>query len=266
MKKSFSLGHIILASSLLSLVCAFWVVLEVSHFFAVQLPSVGILKQTFPEVRLTHSSQSAETPQVQVQFRRTPASSWVPISKVSPSGIHAVVISEDWAFFQHKGYDPQQISEALRADFRKKKFVRGASTITQQVVRNVFLDKDKNLWRKLKEVYLAIELEKTVGKKRILEIYLNIAEWGNGIYGIGPAADYYFNKTPDRLTAKEAAFLAMLLPNPKRYDQSFRKKELTRFARNQVRSILVKMVQAQRLSPEDLAKELSEPLVFRNAT
>lgn len=239
--------------------------LGASHFLAEELPSVGILKRSFPEVRLVRSSQGTP-PQPQVQLRKTPPASWVPISQMSPSGISAVVISEDWAFFQHKGYDPVQISEALRADLRQKKYVRGASTITQQVVRNVFLEKDKKIWRKLKELYLAIELEKTVGKKRILEIYLNIAEWGNGIYGIGPAASYYFNKTPDRLTAKEGAFLAMLLPNPKKYNQSFRKGELTRFARNQVRSILEKMVRAQRLSPEDLQRELSEPLVFRNQT
>ena len=107
-------------------------------------------------------------------------SGWVSLGEVSKVAVGAILVSEDWAFYQHKGYDPQQIKSAMKEDWEEGRFARGASTITQQVVRNVFLDKDKNLWRKLKELVLAVRIEEEVGKRRILETYLNIAEWGEG--------------------------------------------------------------------------------------
>ena len=125
-----------------------------------------------------------------------------------------------------------------------------------------FLEQDKNLWRKVKEIYLATRLEEEVGKNRILEIYLNIAEWGQGLYGIGAAARFYFGKSPDALTAKEGAFLAMLLPSPKRYSSSFRAKKLTPFARSALESILEKMVQAKYITEEEMRLQISEPLSF----
>ena len=221
------------------------------------------MKHRFPEVRVV-GKDSTGKPIAEIHLLKSHPKNWTSLPSVSQSAWAAIVISEDWAFFQHKGYDPTQISKAIQEDLQKGKFARGASTITQQVVKNVFLEKDKNLWRKFKEIHLAVEMERTLGKRKILEIYLNIAEWGHGIYGIRRAADFYFGKSPEQLTAKEGAFLAMLLPSPKKYNQSFRIKELTPFAKTQIQSILEKMVQAHRLSAEEFHRELSEPLIFRN--
>jgi len=126
----------------------------------------------------------------------------------------------------------------------------------------VFLSRDKTLWRKFRELVLALRLEKELGKKKILETYLNIAEWGPGIFGIGPAANYYFHKSPAELNAKEGAFLAMLLPSPIRYGQSFRKKQLTPFVVSSIRSILKKMVQAGFLTDEERVQVAAIPFGF----
>jgi monofunctional biosynthetic peptidoglycan transglycosylase len=199
-------------------------------------------------------------PEVTLQTKR-PAS-WVQLSQVSKPAVGAILVSEDWAFYHHKGLDPAQIREALRVNFEKGGYVRGASTITQQVVKNVFLSSRKSLWRKLMEVVWARSLERVVSKRRILEVYLNVAEWGEGIYGIGPASWTYFQQSPSSLDAKQGAFLAMLLPNPRKYSASFRQKQLTPYARRTVDRILGKMAQAGYLGVEEARALSYEPLAF----
>jgi monofunctional biosynthetic peptidoglycan transglycosylase len=225
------------------------------------LPDVAVLAKEYPIVIYRGPD---EPPLVELKKDRPPG--WVSLGSISRPGQGAIVVSEDWAFFQHEGYDPNQIQEAFKKDWERGKFSHGASTITQQVVRNVFLTKEKSIIRKLKELYLARKLNDTVSKRRVLEVYLNIAEWGEGIFGIGPAARLYFSKTPDQLTAREGAFLAMLLPSPTRYGQSFRKHELTPYSRKIVNSVLEKMVQAQYLPPEELNAQRSTPFSFEDAT
>ena len=176
------------------------------------------------------------------------------------------MVSEDWAFYQHHGYDPNQIKEALNKDVAERRFARGASTITQQVAKNVFLDSEKNMGRKLKEFLLAVKIEEKFKKPKILEVYLNVIEFGEGLYGIGPAARFYFSKAPKDLTAKEGAFLAMLLPSPKKYSVSFREKRLTKYARRTVNSILGKLVQARYITEEEKTAEQSRPLSFEAAS
>jgi monofunctional biosynthetic peptidoglycan transglycosylase len=221
------------------------------------LPQVAVLKSSYPVLKYRGPE---EPPFVSIQKAR-PAR-WVSLSQIAPNAVHAIMISEDWAYYQHHGYDVNQIREAFEEDWEKKSFARGASTITQQVARNVFLSKEKNLWRKAKEFYLAMELDETVGKNRVLEVYLNIAEWGPGIFGIGDASAYYFHKTPMELSAKEGAFLAMLLPSPVRYGQSFRSRRLTDYATETVQDILGKMVQANYLSDEEKTAEWNRPFSF----
>ena len=174
----------------------------------------------------------------------------------------AILISEDWAFYSHPGYDESQIREAIEESIESGKLKRGASTITQQVVKNVYLSQEKSIIRKIREIWLATKIEKVLGKKRIFEIYLNIAEWGEGVFGIRDASRRYFNKSPSELSAKEGAFLAMLLPSPKKYSVSYRKKTLTRYARRIIHSILNKMVSANILTPEQKSEEWSLPLAF----
>jgi monofunctional biosynthetic peptidoglycan transglycosylase len=227
-------------------------------FMSNEFPHPEILKTQFPVVEYRPAQHSAPL----VKLARTRPAGWVSLGSISKVAVGAVVVSEDWAFYQHKGYDPNQIREAVKESIEEGSLGRGASTITQQVVRNVFLTKEKSVWRKIKELYLAVRLEETVKKARILEIYFNIAEWGPGIYGIGSASQYYFKKSPSELTAKEGAFLAMLLPSPIRYGQSFRKRTLTDYASETVESILDKMTQAHYLSEEERDRELATPLSF----
>jgi len=228
------------------------------RFLRTEFPDPFILKNQYPVVEFRREQPTVPNVRL-VKFR---PSGWVPLGGISRAALGAVIVSEDWAFYQHKGYDPNQMREALREDWEEGAFVRGASTITQQVARNVFLSKDKNLWRKFKELFLAVEMERKLNKRRILEVYFNIAEWGPGIYGIGRASRYYFQKSPSELTAKEGAFLAMLLPSPIRYGQSFRSKRLTAYARRTVRSILNKMMQAHFISAEERDREIGFPLLF----
>lgn len=180
----------------------------------------------------------------QILKKRPPG--WTELGKVNKTAYLAIVVSEDWAFYQHDGFDINQISQAFTQAVSGER-VRGASTISQQVVKNIFLTNEKSISRKLKEVLLTYYLEREVSKNKILEIYLNIIEYGKNLYGITKATNYYFEKKPIHLNVAEGAFLAMLLPSPIRYAQSFRKKELTTYASTTVEQILDKMVQAKHL-------------------
>lgn len=218
---------------------------------------VKILKTQYPTVHYQGPKQEAD-----IKFRKTKPDEWTDLKNVSKTAVGAIIVSEDWAFYSHKGYDPNQIREAIRKDMEEGKFARGASTITQQVARNVFLNQKKTLLRKARELVLAVKMEEVLTKSKILEIYLNIAEWGDGIYGISKASFFYFNKPPSELTAKEGAFLAMLLPSPKRYNKSFKVKHLTEYGRKTINSILNKMTQANYLTDEERDRELEAPLSF----
>ncbi len=251
------LGHFIFGLSLVSVLAAVAVLWWGKDFLDQEFPNPGVLAHAYHEVIYAGKS----TPP-RIRLTRIKPANWTSVDDVSKSAIGAIVVSEDWAFYSHGGYDANQIKEAIKEDIEEGGFARGASTITQQVVRNVFLDKDKNLWRKLKELYLAVRLERSVRKTRILEVYLNIAEWGEGVFGIGEASQHYFQKLPSQLTPKEGAFLAMLLPSPKRYSQSFHKSELTSYAKKTIDSILGKMVQAKYITEEERAHEELLPLPF----
>ncbi len=220
-------------------------------------PNMSVLRTQFPWMKY----QGRALPAL-VQMKRLPPPDWVAIQGISPFMIGAVVVSEDWSFFSHDGYDAAEIKNALQKDLMEGRFARGGSTITQQVVKNVFLERDKTLWRKFREFVLSIELDDKVSKLRILEVYLNIVELGEATYGVGQASRRYFSKHPSQLTAKECAFLAMLLPSPKRYSQSFRDKKLSPYARKTVRNILRKMVKGHYLSQEQYESEVATPLSF----
>ena len=139
---------------------------------------------------------------------------------------------------------------------------RGGSTITQQLVKNLFLEQDKNFLRKYKELVLATEIETALPKMKILETYLNYIEMGPGIWGLGKASRFYFKKSPRELRPKEAAYIAMLLPSPKRYSVSFRRRELTRYSRGTTNNILRKMKAGGFISEETLNLELETQLSF----
>lgn len=150
---------------------------------------------------------------------------WIELKNISKKAYQAIVISEDWSFFQHDGVDVNQLKKAT-VDSVTGKRQRGASTISQQVVKNIFLTSEKTMTRKLKEMLITLYLEQNVSKEKILEIYLNVIEYGEGLYGIGKASRHYFKKSPDKLSARNGAFLAMLLPNPKRHARVSGKRNL----------------------------------------
>lgn len=142
---------------------------------------------------------------------------WVPLSGISPYAVKAVIIAEDDKFWSHEGFDFEAIQKAIEKDLRKKRFKAGGSTISQQLVKNLYLTPARNPVRKLKEAILTWRLERNLSKRRIIELYLNVAEWGDGIFGIEAAARHYFGKKAGALTAREAAALAVVLPSPLRY-------------------------------------------------
>ena len=149
---------------------------------------------------------------------RTPRrqQTWVPLSRVSRHLVHAVLSSEDQNFFGHQGVDWDAIEKSVQEDRKKWSFARGGSTITQQLAKNLFFTTHKSPVRKLRELLVAHWLEEDLGKRRILELYLNVIEWGDGVYGAEAAAQRYYGKPASALDADEAAGLAAMIPNPRR--------------------------------------------------
>lgn len=162
---------------------------------------------------------------------------WVSYSQISPYLKQAVVIAEDSNFFNHPGVDWSAIWYAFKSNWKEKELKRGGSTITQQLAKNLFLSPSKNPFRKIKEVLLAFMLEKNLSKQRILEIYLNVVEWGDGIYGAEAASLYYFNMPASSLSPYQAAKLAAMLPSPRYFQKRFQ----SRYLENRAVQILIRM-------------------------
>ena len=183
---------------------------------------------------------------------------WVPLRQVSPHLRAAVLAAEDSAFASHNGIDPQNIRDAMADNQASGEIVRGGSTLTQQLAKNLFLDGERTMERKLREALLAVELDRELGKDRVLELYVNIVEWGPDVWGIGPASDLYFLRDASQLPPNEAAFLAALLPSPKRYYKSWYLGGRER--RGTVQRILDNMYYGGALSKDDAKRWGKAPL------
>jgi monofunctional biosynthetic peptidoglycan transglycosylase len=144
-----------------------------------------------------------------------PVQRWVPYAKMAPSLRRAVLAAEDDAFFAHDGIDLEQIRQSIRADFARGGAIRGGSTITQQLAKNLYLSPSRNPFRKLRELFIARRLEAELSKTRIFEIYLNVIEWGDGIWGAEAAARTYFRTSAAALSREQAARLAGAIVNPR---------------------------------------------------
>lgn len=140
---------------------------------------------------------------------------WTPSGSIPSEMKWAVILAEDARFYKHEGIDVKAIKNAIKYDLEKKSFARGASTITQQVAKNLFLSREKTISRKVKEIILARRMEEELTKGRIIELYLNVVELGPMVYGIGHGSRYYFGKHPSALTPRECSFLAAMLPGPR---------------------------------------------------
>jgi monofunctional glycosyltransferase len=177
------------------------------------LPDVRPLATSNPSTTAFIELRADEALEKGLQPRRVQR--WVGYSHVSPELKRAVLVAEDDAFFQHEGVDLAQLQESLEIDWARGKFTRGASTITQQLAKNLYLSPSKNPLRKLKELIIARRLEAELKKARILEIYLNVIEWGDGIYGAEAASQVYFRSPAADLDPNEAALLAGAIINPR---------------------------------------------------
>ncbi len=145
---------------------------------------------------------------------------WMPYEKISPNLKRAIVAAEDARFTEHEGFDWEAIDKALEKNRRKGKIVAGASTISQQLAKNLFLSADRTPWRKGQEAIITVMIEQVLDKRRILEIYLNVIEWGDGIFGAEAAARHYYGAGAQSLGAEPAARLAAIVPNPRFYDRN----------------------------------------------
>jgi monofunctional biosynthetic peptidoglycan transglycosylase len=166
---------------------------------------------------------------------------WVPYDKISAQLKRAVVASEDAKFMDHEGFDWEAISKAIEKNEKKGRVVSGASTISQQLAKNLFLSGERSYLRKGQEAVITWMLESTLGKRRILELYLNFAEWGEGVFGAEAAARYHFGGSAGSLNASQAAYLAVILPSPRRYVAG----KSTPFVSGRIETILARMPAAQ---------------------
>ncbi len=199
------LGRIVLALLLLFLCWNIWIFGHVlwwrSHnpsdtaFMSEQLDK---LQQKRPDAELRHK--------------------WVPYNRISPNLKQALVASEDAKFLEHEGFDWEGIQTAWEKNLKKGRIVAGGSTISQQLAKNLFLSSGRTPWRKLEEALITVMLEAVMDKRRIFEIYLNVIEWGNGVFGAEAAARYYFKTTAANLGPAQAARLAAMVPNPRYFD------------------------------------------------
>lgn len=142
---------------------------------------------------------------------------WISLSNVPRHVRMAVLVAEDAAFFSHDGVDWHEVRESMETNWEEGRIVRGGSTITQQLAKNLYLSTSRDPIRKMKELIITWILESTLSKKRILELYLNIIEWGHGLFGIEAAAQHYFHKPASRLSMDEGARLAAVIPSPFRH-------------------------------------------------
>jgi monofunctional glycosyltransferase len=205
---------------------AFLCLLAVAGLFWFTLPSAEPLRNGNPATTALIQARAQEAREHGRPARHN--QHWVPLSQISPWLQRAVINSEDARFFEHDGIDVEQTKIALTTAVEEGHFQRGASTITQQLAKNLWLGEERTLWRKLREAILARRLEK-LGKHRVLELYLNVVEWGDGIYGADAAARVWFGKPAVELLPEESAILAAMLPaplkrNPLRPSKALRKR------------------------------------------
>jgi monofunctional biosynthetic peptidoglycan transglycosylase len=158
---------------------------------------------------------NAKKPDAELRYR------WVPYEQISLHLKRAVIAAEDDKFVDHEGFDWDGIQKAIEKNQKKGKAVAGGSTISQQLAKNLFLSPSRSYFRKAEEAIITVMIEAVWDKRRILEVYLNVVEWGNGIFGCEAAAQRYYKTSAARLNPAQAARLAVMLPNPRKYETSF---------------------------------------------
>lgn len=140
---------------------------------------------------------------------------WVPYDSISPQLRNTIVNEEDPRFWRHPGFDPKAIWRASKVDWKARRLLQGGSTLDQQLAKNLFFSPGKNPLRKVQEIIVAVEMETFLSKRRIIEIYLNVIEWGDGVYGVEAASQHYFGKSAGALNVEEVAYLTAIIPGPR---------------------------------------------------
>jgi hypothetical protein len=218
------------------------------------LPSIERLKGPF-----VHRVESREGEATLVRVGPD-SPDFIPLADVPPLFVRTLLLGEDANFYGHPGIDLKEVPVAVSRNLARGTFARGASTISQQLAKNLFLSREKTVSRKLQELALALLLDSSLGKDRVLEIYLNVIEWGPRLYGLRPAARHYFGKEPAELTPKQMAFLVALVPGPVKYQRSIEGGTPTPFFEGLVVTLLAKLHAAGVLSDEQFLSALAEPL------
>ena len=166
----------------------------------------------FMEIRLAELRQ--KNPQAQLKQQ------WVPYERISPHLKRAIIAAEDAKFVDHEGFDWEGMQKAIEKNQKRGRTVAGGSTISQQLAKNLFLTPTKSYFRKVEEAIITLMLEGLWSKRRIFEVYLNVIEWGNGVFGAEAAARHYYNTGAAQLGPEQAARLAGMVPNPRYYDRN----------------------------------------------
>jgi monofunctional biosynthetic peptidoglycan transglycosylase len=144
---------------------------------------------------------------------------WISYERISPHLKRAIIAAEDSRFLEHEGFDFEAIQKAYEKNLRKGRLVAGGSTISQQLAKNLFLSDEKTPWRKIEEALITLMLENVMTKRRIMEIYLNVIEWGEGVFGAEAAIRHYYGTSSSSISPEQAARLAAMVPNPRFYDR-----------------------------------------------
>jgi len=187
---------------------------------------------------------------------------WVPLVEVPRYLIDALTTSEDANFFQHKGFSPMGIRRSIKVNLERGGFYQGASTLSQQLVKNLFLSREKTLSRKLQEVFLTWQMEQSLPKEKILELYLNVIEWGPNIWGLREAAGHYFAKRPAELSLLEAAYLVTIIPNPRMFHKHVEDGAVPPSFERRVKWLIEEMERRKQIGGELVAAALEQHLRF----
>lgn len=179
------------------------------EYFSIPSYSIQLLKNKNPDKTALMRQRIKESDgKIKINQR------WVSLSRISPHLIHAIIVAEDGTFFEHGGIDWYEVQESIEKNIEEGRAARGASTITQQLAKNLYLSTSKDPLRKIKELIITLRMERYLKKNRILEIYLNVIEFGEGIFGVESAARKYFGKSSAELDRYESARLAAIIPSP----------------------------------------------------
>lgn len=216
------------------------------------LPDPGTIASRNPRTTAVIEQRQAEATAARRRLRVRQA--WVGLDRISPRLIHAVLTSEDASFYAHGPFDWHEMSVAADQTLHSGRKLRGASTITQQLAKNLWLGTERSVWRKLKEAVLAVKLERGLPKRRILALYLNVAEWGDGVFGAEAAARERFGVSAAGVSTAQAAVLAAMLPAPRRADLT----RPSRWLARRSRLVLDRLLEARRIDAAEHAHASAE--------